>query len=223
METIYATGSDRIELPAWVTNFESFRRWMHSAAFPDEGRIVFINGKVWMDPLMEEFSSHNAVRAELGRVLGNLMKETKFGRFVPDGMRYSHFETELATEPDGMIVSHDAFISDRVRLAGGETGMQTEMVGSPEILIEIVSDSSEVKDTEWLMSAYFDAGVEELWVIDAREEDDIRFDIFKRGRKQFVATKKAAGWVKSAVLGKSFRLTQEEGTDGNPDYTLSYR
>jgi Uma2 family endonuclease len=223
VDTIFAVGSDRVEMPAWVVDYESFHRWMHSAAFPDEGKILFINGKVWVDPLMEEFSSHNVLRAELGRALANLMKETKFGRFVPEGMRYGHRETELSTEPDGMVVSHAALNDEVVRLVGGEKGMQTEMVGSPEIVIEIVSESSEVKDTEWTMSAYFDAYIQEYWVFDARDADDLQFTIFKRGKKEFVATRESGGWTKSAVLGQSFRLTQEEGSDGNPEFTFEYR
>jgi Uma2 family endonuclease len=106
---------------------------------------------------------------------------------------------------------------------GGEKGMHTEVVGSPEIVIEIVSASSEVKDTEWTMSAYFDAGIAEYWLIDARAEDDTQFDIYKRGKKEFVTVRKSAGWAKSAVLGKSFRLTQSEDTDGNPEFTLDVR
>lgn len=223
METIFAPGSDQIEMPAWVKDYDSFRRWMHSAKFPDEGKICFINGQVWVDPLMEEFFSHNAVRCEIGRVLANLMKETKFGRFVPEGTRYGHRETELSTEPDGMIFSQEALGEERVWFTGGEKGMQTELLGSPEIVIEIVSESSEAKDTEWVMSAYFDAEIAEYWVIDARQEDDIQFDIFKRGKKEFTAVRKASGWVKSAVLGKSFRLTQSEGEDGNPEFTFEYR
>ncbi|MBM3980205.1 MAG: Uma2 family endonuclease [Planctomycetes bacterium] len=223
MDTIFAVGSDRVEMPPWVVDYESFHRWMHSVAFPDEGKILFINGKVWVDPIMEEFSSHNVLRAELGRSLANLMKQTKFGRFVPEEMRYGHRETELSTEPDGMIVSHSALNDEVVRLVGGEKGMQTEMIGSPEIVIEIVSESSEVKDTEWTMSAYFDAGIQEYWVFDARDLDDMQFTIFKRGKKEFIAARASGGWTKSAVLGKSFRLTQTEGDDGNPEFTFEYR
>ena len=33
------------------------------------------------------------------------------------------------------------------------------------------------------MSAYHNAGIPEYWVIDARDEDDIRFDIYNAGRR----------------------------------------
>jgi Uma2 family endonuclease len=73
------------------------------------------------------------------------------------------------------------------------------------------------------MSAYFDAGIVEYWVIDARDGDDIRFDIYKRGKKEYTATRKNDGWVKSAVLAKSFRLTQTDDEDGKPEFTLEVR
>lgn len=223
MNALFAAGSDQVDLPAWVKDFESFRRWMHSTAFPDEGKICFINGQVWVDPLMGEHLSHNRLRTEIARVLANLMIATRFGEFISEGMRYSHLESGLATEPDGMIISKDARRTGRVRFVGGEKGLHTEAVGSPEVVIEIVSESSEVKDTEWTMSAYFDAEVDEYWVFDARDEDDLRFDIFKRGKKEFVAVKKSGGWVKSAVLNTSFRLTQTEDEEGEPEFRLETR
>ena len=73
------------------------------------------------------------------------------------------------------------------------------------------------------MAAYFDAGIQEYWLIDAREEDEIRFDIYKRNKKEFVETRKQHGWVKSGVLLKAFRLVQSEDANGNPDYTLEIR
>jgi Uma2 family endonuclease len=223
VDTIVVAGSDSVSIPAWMTDYDSFCRWLCSDDFPEEGKVCFILGKVWVDLSMEEFFGHNQVRGEFGSVLHRLVKQTNFGRFVSEGMRYNHPETQLSTEPDGMIVSHEAMRTGRVRLTAGKVGESTILVGSPEILIEVVSESSEAKDTEWTMSAYFDAGVMEYWVIDARDEDDARFDIYKRGKKEFVATRKPGGWVKSAVLGKSFRLVQSEDGGGKPEFTLEVR
>jgi Uma2 family endonuclease len=138
-------------------------------------------------------------------------------------MRYSHLESNLSTEPDGMVISNDSFDTSRVKFVGGERGEQTEVAGSPEIVIEIVSRSSEVKDTEWALSVYFDAEIQEYWLVDAREEDDLQFDIYKRGKKEFAAMRKQGGWVKSAVLAKSFRLVRSENKSGNPEFTLEVR
>jgi Uma2 family endonuclease len=223
VDKIFISHGDQIDIPAWVNDFESFRRWLHSENFPEKGKICFIHDAVWVDLSMEEYLAHNQVRAELGAVLHALVKRTKLGRFLPAGMRYSHLETNLSTEPDGMVISNDALDSGRVKLIGGEKGEQTEVTGSPEIVIEIVSRSSVVKDTEWAMVAYYEAGIDEYWLIDSRDEDDVQFDIFKRDKKEFVKTRKQNGWVKSVVLRKAFRLTQEEDVRGNPEFTLEVR
>jgi Uma2 family endonuclease len=223
VETIVVTGDEQVDIPAWVVGFPSFRRWLHSGEFPERGKICFINGKVWVDLSMEEFFDHGQVRFEIGRVLGNLFKKTRFGRFAPEGTRYSHLPTNLSTEPDGMVISREAMRTGRVKLVAGKKGDDTEVIGSPEIVIEILSRSSEIKDTEWVMAAYFDADIAEYWLIDARDEDEVRFDIYKRGKKEFMASRKADGWVKSGALGQSFRLAYSEDEDGNPEFELKVR
>ena len=153
MKSVFVSDHEQVDLPEWVADFDSFRRWMHTEAFPDHGRICFIAGAIWVDLSMERFYDHGQVKAELCRVLSNLMKANRFGRFAPDGTRYSHLKTRLTTEPDGLVISHEAFADGRVKLISGKRGKDTELVGVPEIAIEVASPSSEDKDTEWLMSA----------------------------------------------------------------------
>jgi Uma2 family endonuclease len=73
------------------------------------------------------------------------------------------------------------------------------------------------------MSAYHNAGIPEYWVIDARDEGDIRFDIYKRGTREYTPGRKQAGWIKSAVLGQSFRLVQRESASGHLRFSLEVR
>ncbi|HEV3383950.1 MAG TPA: Uma2 family endonuclease [Gemmata sp.] len=223
MSTIIVDYGDQIDIPGWVSDFASFRRWLQSTQFPEKGKICFINNDIWVDLSMEELFSHNRVRTEISRVLATLMKQTKYGQFVSEGMRFSHLESNLSTEPDGMVISNEAVETGRVKFVSGEQGDQTEVIGSPEIVIEVVSRSSEVKDTEWAMIAYFDAEIQEYWLVDARDEDSTRFEIYKRGKKEFVATRKQNGWVKSGILGKTFRLVRSENASGNPEFTLEVR
>ena len=91
------------------------------------------------------------------------------------------------------------------------------------LLVVEIANSSFPKDMHIKAPRYAAAGVREYWVIDAREEDDLRFDIYKRGKKEFVAARRQEGWVRSAVLGKSFRLSQSEAPDGEPDFSLEVR
>lgn len=223
METVFVVWRSQIDMPAWVVDFDSFRRWLQSGEFPEEGKICFINDKVWVDLSMEEFIDHGQVRAEIGAVLHMLMKQTRFGRFAPESTRYSHLESQLSTEPDGLVIGFDTFNSGRAELVAGAKGQYSELIGTPDIAIEIVSESSEDKDAEWLMSAYHNAGIPEYWLIDARDEDDIRFDIYKRGKSEYAPVKKLSRWVKSPVLGKSFRLVQVAAEDGKPEFTLEVR
>jgi Uma2 family endonuclease len=130
----------------------------------------------------------------------------------------------VASEPDAMFVSKRTLANGRVKFtAGQKRGAQaTEMVGTPDLVIEVVSPSSVDKDFEWLMSAYHNAGIGEYWLIDARAYD-VRFDIHKRGPRGFTTSRKVDGWVKSRVLARSFRLTRGDETHGIPTYTLDIR
>jgi Uma2 family endonuclease len=90
------------------------------------------------------------------------------------------------------------------------------------MVLEVVSDSSEKKDNQTLFEAYYEAGVTEYWLVDARREE-VEFHIYKRGAKKFTATKKQEGWAKSAVFGKTFRLTRDTDATGNPEFTLEVK
>jgi Uma2 family endonuclease len=73
-----------------------------------------------------------------------------------------------------------------------------------------------------LRDLYWQAGIGEYWLVDARRER-IQFDILKRGRSGYVATRKQSGWLKSLVFGKSFRLDSRPDKLGRPEFTLSVR
>ncbi|MFO0804456.1 MAG: Uma2 family endonuclease [Gemmataceae bacterium] len=220
--SIVIVGEGDIRIPWRATTFAGFRRWLHSGAFPEEGLVSYIDDQIEVDTAMEEFFEHGQVKAEIGAVLQVLLKQMNYGRYVPDGTRYSNPRARLSTEPDGMVVSHDALKAGRVRLVSGKAGRNTELIGIPEIVIEIVSPSSEAKDTDRLRKAYFKARIPEYWLIDVRE-GDIRFDILRRKNGGYVPGRKSEGWVKSHVLGKSFRLIASDDEAGQPIYTLAVR
>jgi Uma2 family endonuclease len=97
-----------------------------------------------------------------------------------------------------------------------------ELDGAPDLVIEVVSPGTVRKDTVRLREAYWEAGIAEYWLIDARKEP-LKFDILRHTSKGYVATRKQGGWVKSAVLGHSFQLTQSADQLGRPEYTLAVR
>jgi Uma2 family endonuclease len=221
MATVIFDGTT-VEIPEGVTDLASFRDWAESEEFPEEGRICFINGGVWADMSMQQIFSHLRVKNAINYTLTGLTRETDAGMYLPDGLRIYNEAADLSAVPDGSYISYEALGVGRIQLVEGREGGYTAVDGAPELVIEVVSDSSEVKDYEWQMRAYLDAGVKEYWVIDARTEP-LRFDVYKAGAKGFTAVRKTAGWVKSAVLGKSFRLDTKRDPLGNPDYLLNVR
>ncbi len=220
MTVLVAQEEDKaVQIPEWVRDLSSFRRWAKSDGFPQQGRYAFLNGQIWADPSMER-EGHNQVKAEVNRVLGTAVKDLRLGRFYVDGMSLVNVDADLATEPDGMFLSYAALRGERVRLARRENSL--EVVGSPDMVLEIVSPTSVQKDTVLLRDLYWRAGIPEYWLIDQRRKDLV-FDILRRGPKGYFPARKAGGWVKSSVFGKSFRLSRENDAMELAIYSLHFR
>ena len=189
---------------------------------PEKTRVGFLNGEVWLDLSKEQFFSHNQVKNEYAFVLTGLAKTVRRGRFVPDGMLLTNEEAELACQPAGAFFSMESLASEKVRLVEGRDDGFVELVGSPDMVLEVVSDSSEEKDTVDLMELYWRANIQEYRLVDARGPK-LRFDIYRHTAQGHVSVRKQGGWVKSAVFGKAFRLTQTIDEQGHPEYKLEVR
>ncbi len=211
-----------VRVPAWIVDLSSFRRWVYSDEIPEKVRVHYLNGEVWVDVSMEKFFSHNQVKSEYNIVLGTLGKRERLGRYVSDGMLLTNVEANLSAEPDGTFVSYDSLRTGLVRLVEGDPEGGIELEGSPDMVLEVISRSSVEKDTDILMDLYWRAGIREYWLVDARG-DEVIFDIYRYTARGYVATRKQAGWIKSAVFGRSFKLTRHTDELGNPEYTLAVR
>jgi Uma2 family endonuclease len=211
-------------IPDGITDLDAFRRWAKSDDFPRRGRFAFLNGNVWMDLTMEQAFSHNQVKGAINAVLTLLVEREDVGMHFPDGMLLSNPDAGLSTVPDGVFVSHEAFETGAARgIEGATEGDFIELTGSPDMVLEVVSKSSEEKDTVDLPDVYWRAGISEYWLVDARQ-DPIRFDLLRRGARGYTPTRPAAGgWRKSAVFGRSFRLVRKVDRAGNPKYILEAR
>jgi Uma2 family endonuclease len=211
-----------VHIPAWVVDRPAFRRWLHSHDFPEKGRICFLAGEVWADMSKEQLFSHNQVKQEFNVVVGGLVKASKRGRYFADGALISNAEVDFTSQPDGTFVSHAALETRRVRLVEGAKEGYLELEGSPEMVLEVVSDSSVEKDTVLLRELYWQAGISEYWLVDARGER-LSFELLRRTTKGFVAVRRQGEWVKSTVFNHSFQLTRKADELGNPEYTLEVR
>jgi hypothetical protein len=213
---------EEVYVPGWVADLESFHRWAESEECPERVRLSFLGGALWIDRTMEQAYSHNGVKTEVAYVLYGLVRETGVGRYFGDGMALSHAPAHLSTTPDGMFISTDAFLSGRVRrVPGRETGV-IRFAGSPEMVLEVVSASSEGKDFDALPGAYHRAGVSEFWRIDARGAEPV-FEILRWEAAGYVLARLPDGWCASAVFGRAFRLTARPDPLGDPLFILEMR
>ena len=212
---------DHVEIPSWVIDLDSFRRWMDSDEFPDHGRINYIKGEVWVDMSKEQVFTHVLVKTRITAVLSELVEANEWGLFPGDGILLSNVDADISVKPDALFASTDALV-DRVRILEGQKEGYVELEGSPDMVLEVVSDSSVRKDTERLRRDYWEAGIREYWLVDARK-DPLFFDIMRSTSKGYRPTAKKDGWIKSVVFGKSFRLTHRMDAHGRPKYTLEVR
>lgn len=213
--------SDCVQVPFWVNDLESFRRWMLSDESPEKVPLFFLAGEVWIDMSKEQFFSHNQLKKVIFRVLSGLEKQAR-GRFIPDGMLVTNEAADLSGNPDGVFVFNDSFRTGRVKLIEGQEDGYVELEGSPDMVLEVVSDSSVEKDNDVLMDLYWKAGIREYWLVDARGER-IEFQILRHTARGYVATRPSGGWRKSAVFGKAFRLTRQLDDLRHPDFTLDVK
>ncbi len=221
MYTILTEGQE-VDIPSWVVDLPSFRRWSDQDDFPDTGRIWFFQGKVWLDISKEQLFTHIQVKDQFTQVLVRLARKFKLGLYFSDGLLLTNVSADISGNPDGTFISKESLATGGVRLLEGAKGGYTEVEGSPDMVLEVVSRSSVRKDTEALRQAYWDAGVQEYWLVDARRPA-LRFEIFRHTAKGYVSVAKQAGWLRSKVIGKSFRLRQTKGPLGYPEFTLAVR
>jgi Uma2 family endonuclease len=214
---------DRVRIPSGLTDLESFRRWARSDDYPEQGRFAFLDGEFWVDLSMEQAFTHNRVKAAISSILFTLVEYLQLGYFFVDGMLLSNVEANLSTIPDAVFVAYPTLERGRVSLVQGATEGYVELEGSPDMVLEIVSPTSERKDTVVLHELYERAKVSEYWLVDARGKDLV-FNIYRLGARGYTTVRRqAGGWLKSNVFGRAFRLIQDSDPLGNPRFALSVR
>jgi Uma2 family endonuclease len=211
-------------VPAEAHALAGFRAWAVSEEFPQRGRICFLNGEIFIDMSPEELETHSGVKLEVTRVLATLNRKEKLGRVYPDGVLLTNPTAGLSTEADAAFATWKDLESGRLRQVPreGVAGQYVEVEGTPSWVLEVVSAYSVRKDTRVLPELYHRAGVDEVWIIDARGAD-IQFRLLVRGEEEYEEATGRGGWRPSTVFGRRFRLTRERGRMGLWEYTLEVR
>lgn len=211
-----------IEIPA-IANLAEFRRWALSDDFPQRGRIDYVAGRIEVDMSPEDLFTHGTLKFEIAARIKDRVDELDLGHAFVAETRISSVAGDVSVEPDVVVMTYAAVDDGRVRFvpkASGEPDRYVEVEGGPDLIVEILSDSSEKKDLRRLPVAYFKAGVREFWLVDARGPE-LRFQIHKRGSDAFVPTDvDAAGAQHSDVLQERYTLERTRHARGHWIYRL---
>ena len=214
-----------LRIPAEVYTFDEFRRWSQGDDFPERGRIDYLDGEVEVDLSPEDLYTHGVVKTVVAGELYASVVKTGRGNVFIDRTRIVSPAAQLSVEPDVVVVLWESVESGRVREvpgAGKGEGRFVELEGPPDLVVEIVSDSSVRKDLKQLPGFYARAGVPELWTIDARRES-LLFEIRSLGPTGYqVLAADGEGWISSPVLGQHFRLRRSRERLGRWRYALEY-
>jgi Uma2 family endonuclease len=220
MQAGVLTIEDRARLPATIFDHAGFRAWARSGAMPEGVRATFADGEVLIDMSLESSESHNKPKAEITRVLVGIAHGEDLGKAYADRMLLSHAGAALSTEPDFLFAGWEAFESGRLRLVeeANRDDDYIELEGTPDLVVEIVSDTSVRKDNVVLRGAYHRAGVPELWLIDAKTA--LSFQILHHAEKDYEPSTPVGSPQVSRVLSRRFELTRTKNRLGRWLYTL---
>jgi Uma2 family endonuclease len=215
-----------VRIPGDAHALDEFRRWSHGAQFPERGRIDYLKGDIEVDMSPEDLDTHGTVKVAIAAKLHALVAEQGRGYVFVDRARVVSGAAGLSVEPDVVVVLWAALESGRIRKVPStppQPGRYVELEGAPDLVVEVVSNSSVTKDRKRLPALYARAGVPELWLVDARTETPA-FEIWRlaAGGYQQIAPESplAEGWTMSPVLGCRCRLRRRTLREGHFIYNL---
>lgn len=214
---------DRIHVPERVFDLDGYRAWVKSTQCPEGVRTTYLSGQVLIALSPEALERHNKVKTAVTAAIAWFVQDRDLGEVYSDRTLLTHEAAGLSTEPDLTFASWASFEQGRVRLIerSGAPRDYIELVGSPDLVIEIVSDSSVRKDKTLLRAAYGRANVREYWLIDARGHD-VAFDILLSQDSVLRTPEDRVGPQVSYVLEGRWTLTRSTNRAGRFAYRLTY-
>ncbi len=224
MATVDLGSLPIVVVPPTAVTLEGFRAWMYSDEFPEEGRVTFIDGRLFIEMSPERYETHVKLKGEVSLAIGNLVKERDLGDLYVDGAGLSNKSAGLSSEPDAFFASWQTLESGKLAPPPdyGPSGTHKDMMGTPDWVLEVVSNSSVAKDKKHLLAAYHKAGIPEYWLIDARGEE-IDFQLLVWAEDEYKPAAAVDGWLKSSVFDCEFKLARSRDRLDRWRYDLSYR
>jgi Uma2 family endonuclease len=209
-------------IPRDAYTLAGFRRWVLSDEFPEKQPVLFREGEIYLFMPKEDVFTHAAVKTPIAVTMGSLFQDLDLGDMYINGVLVTNVEADLSGNPDMVGILWDSFDSGKVRYVTNKKDRTVEIEGSPDWLLEIVSNSSVKKDKIDLRGSYHKAGVREYWIIDARGEQ-VELQILHWRKTGYVAAPRKVGWQRSLVFGRSFKLNRSRDRRGAWRYELAVK
>lgn len=212
---------DRLRIPASAFEHGGFRAFMKGGDMPEGARATYVDAEVMVFMSPESLESHNKPKTAVTVAMERVVTEADLGEVYGDGTLFTHIEARISTEPDCLFVSWKTFETGKVMLVprAGRDDEYIELVGTPDIVVEVVSDSSVQKDLVRLRDAYHRAGIPEYWLVDARGAEPV-FTVLAHHPDGYAPAAPAGQPQPSTVLACSFQLERSRNRAGRWAYRL---
>ena len=213
-----------IRIPSTATTLDGYRKWMETGTFPKRGRVTFVEGEIELDLAPNDIVSHGGVIVAVLCGLARVAEDG--GKLILRGIPFVNEVAQLCTEPDLMFLPWDSFRIKRAgfRNRGRARHVFTELLGSPDLVVEVIGHSSVRRDQQFLRKKYFEAGVREYWIADCRSDESNDFQLLARGPNDFSPSRVwDDGYSDSSVLPHCFRLARRRDCVGLWQYKLESR
>ena len=141
---------------------------------PDDQRYELIEGDLIMTPSPVPY--HQWLLKNIGFALESFVREKKMGKifYAPCDV---YLDNENVLQPDILFIA-----KERLNIIG-----EKNIQGAPDLVIEILSESSAYRDMVKKKKLYEQFGVKEYWIIDPEEKT---VEIYSRQDDSFALTKR---------------------------------
>ena len=158
-----------VDLPTGIDSLDAFCGWATSPAAEAllAVRAAWIDGRMEVELGGSDPVTHGTPKAEIAAAIVRRLDELEIGRAFTGGALFAVGPADLAVAPDVCVLAAESVREGRVRIRASRSGGIAMFEGPPDLAVEIVSPSDPAKDTVRLFDAYYRAGVEEYWVVDA--------------------------------------------------------
>lgn len=165
-------------------------------ALPKEERVELINGEFY--EMLAPTPIHQRIVEEVTFQISSFIRNNKGSCMVvpaPVDVRLNEDDRTMV-EPDVIVIckNHKAKLK--------EWGV----MGAPDFVLEVLSDSTRDKDLHIKTKLYERAGVREYWMIDERKEHVL---IWQKGRDEFPRIQNISGTAKISIFEKEMEVDLE--------------